>query len=157
MAAAAAGMARKLLSPSHSAARLLLSRHLSSTLLHGGRAPAAMDLLRPAALASSSLLVRLIGGARGMARRPGGDGYSPAHSQSVGGDRAPTEMAPLFPGCDYEHWLIVMDKPGGEGATKQQMIDCYIQTLAKVLGGCAPLPASDDLPSFLWQHSQQHA
>jgi hypothetical protein len=40
----------------------------------------------------------------------------------------------LFPGCDYEHWLIVMDKPGGEGATKQQMIDCYIQTLAKVVG-----------------------
>jgi hypothetical protein len=27
-----------------------------------------------------------------------------------------------------------MDKPGGEGATKQQMIDCYVQTLAKVLG-----------------------
>ena len=27
-----------------------------------------------------------------------------------------------------------MDKPGGEGATKQQMIDCYIQTLAKVVG-----------------------
>jgi hypothetical protein len=43
-------------------------------------------------------------------------------------------MAPLFPGCDYEHWLIVIDKPGGEGATKQQMIDCYIQTLAKVVG-----------------------
>ncbi|KAF0889978.1 hypothetical protein E2562_034733 [Oryza meyeriana var. granulata] len=51
-----------------------------------------------------------------------------------GGDRALTEMAPLFLGCDYEHWHIVMDKPGGEGATKQQMIDCYIQTLAKVLG-----------------------
>ncbi|CAN1279171.1 Multiple organellar RNA editing factor 5, chloroplastic/mitochondrial [Linum perenne] len=43
-------------------------------------------------------------------------------------DRPPSEMAPLFPGCDYEHWLIVMDKPGGEGATKQQMIDCYIKT-----------------------------
>lgn len=43
-------------------------------------------------------------------------------------------MAPLFPGCDYEHWLIVMENPGGEGATKQQMIDCYIQTLAKVVG-----------------------
>ncbi|XP_044965325.1 uncharacterized protein LOC123425682 isoform X2 [Hordeum vulgare subsp. vulgare] len=42
-------------------------------------------------------------------------------------------MAPLFPGCDYEHWLIVMNKPGGEGASKHQMIDCYIQTLAKVL------------------------
>jgi hypothetical protein len=88
-----------------------------------------MDLLCPAAASSSSLLfLRLrLGGARGMARRPGGDGYSPARS---GGDRAPTEMAPLFPGCDYEHWLIVMDKPGGEAASKQQMIDCYIHTLA---------------------------
>ncbi|GAB4841047.1 Multiple organellar RNA editing factor 2, chloroplastic [Ancistrocladus abbreviatus] len=60
--------------------------------------------------------------------------YSPLNSGSNFSDRPPTEMAPLFPGCDYEHWLIVMDKPGGEGATKQQMIDCYIQTLAKVLG-----------------------
>ncbi|XP_019165602.1 PREDICTED: multiple organellar RNA editing factor 2, chloroplastic-like [Ipomoea nil] len=60
--------------------------------------------------------------------------YSPLNSGSNFGNRPPTEMAPLFPGCDYEHWLIVMDKPGGEGATKQQMIDCYIQTLAKVVG-----------------------
>ncbi|XP_073271719.1 multiple organellar RNA editing factor 2, chloroplastic-like isoform X1 [Primulina huaijiensis] len=63
-----------------------------------------------------------------------GSGYSPLNSGSNFSDRPPTEMAPLFPGCDYEHWLIVMDKPGGEGATKQQMIDCYVQTLAKVLG-----------------------
>ncbi|KAJ8650759.1 hypothetical protein MRB53_003782 [Persea americana] len=68
-------------------------------------------------------------------RRSGGDSaYSPLNSGSNFSDRPPTEMAPLFPGCDYEHWLIVMDKPGGEGATKQQMIDCYIQTLAKVVG-----------------------
>eukprot|EP00262_Sarcandra_glabra_P004388 TRINITY_DN1535_c0_g2_i2.p1 TRINITY_DN1535_c0_g2~~TRINITY_DN1535_c0_g2_i2.p1 ORF type:complete len:238 (+),score=11.74 TRINITY_DN1535_c0_g2_i2:84-797(+) len=67
--------------------------------------------------------------------RSGGDSaYSPLNSGSNFSDRPPTEMAPLFPGCDYEHWLIVMDKPGGEGATKQQMIDCYVQTLAKVLG-----------------------
>ncbi|XP_047077374.1 multiple organellar RNA editing factor 2, chloroplastic-like [Lolium rigidum] len=132
----AAAMARKLLSPSNSASRLLLSRHLSSptpsTLRRAPAAAAAMYLLRPAAAASSSLLLRLrLAGARGMARRPGGDGYSPARS---GGDRAPTEMAPLFPGCDYEHWLIVMDKPGGDGASKQQMIECYVHTLAKVLG-----------------------
>lgn len=63
-----------------------------------------------------------------------GSGYSPLNSGSNFSDRPPTEMAPLFPGCDYEHWLIVMDKPGGEGATKQQMIDCYIETLAKVVG-----------------------
>jgi hypothetical protein len=54
-------------------------------------------------------------------------------------------MAPLFPGCDYEHWLIVMDKPGGEGATKQQMIDCYIQTLAQVVGRLVVLPESRKL------------
>ncbi|ERN18921.1 hypothetical protein AMTR_s00067p00179200 [Amborella trichopoda] len=60
--------------------------------------------------------------------------YSPLNSSSNFSDRPPTEMAPLFPGCDYEHWLIVMDKPGGEGATKQQMIECYVQTLAKIVG-----------------------
>ena len=69
-----------------------------------------------------------------MARRPGADGYSPTRGGGGAGDRAPTEMAPLFPGCDYEHWLIVMDNPGGEGDSKHQMIDCYIHTLAKVLG-----------------------
>ncbi|CAK9165599.1 unnamed protein product [Ilex paraguariensis] len=66
--------------------------------------------------------------------RSGGSTYSPINSSSNFGERPPTELAPLFPGCDYEHWLIVMDKPGGEGATKQQMIDCYIQTLAKIVG-----------------------
>ncbi|KAF6156234.1 hypothetical protein GIB67_030237 [Kingdonia uniflora] len=72
---------------------------------------------------------------RCRAQRSGGDSaYSPLNSGSNFSDRPPTEMAPLFPGCDYEHWLIVMDKPGGEGAHKQQMIDCYVQTLARVLG-----------------------
>lgn len=63
-----------------------------------------------------------------------GGAYSPLNSGSNYSDRPPTEMAPLFPGCDYEHWLIVMDKPGGENASKDQMISCYIETLAKVLG-----------------------
>uniref|UniRef100_A0A453MP63 MORF/ORRM1/DAG-like MORF domain-containing protein n=2 Tax=Aegilops tauschii subsp. strangulata TaxID=200361 RepID=A0A453MP63_AEGTS len=134
-------MARRLLSPtttSHSTtARLLVSRRLASAPCFP-RAPAAAakEMLRPAAVASSSaFFLRGAGGARGMARRPGGgDGYAPARGGGGGGDRAPTEMAPLFPGCDYEHWLIVMDKPGGEGASKHQMIDCYIHTLAKVLG-----------------------
>lgn len=67
--------------------------------------------------------------------RAGNSTYSPLNSgNSNFSERPPTDMAPLFPGCDYEHWLIVMDKPGGEGASKQQMIDCYVQTLAKVLG-----------------------
>lgn len=64
--------------------------------------------------------------------RSGGGSYSPLKPNFS--DRQPTEMAPLFPGCDYEHWLIVMDKPGGENASPQQMIDCYVQTLAKIVG-----------------------
>jgi hypothetical protein len=132
-AAAAAAGARRLLS------RRASTSSISTLLRRGGPAAAAAPhepLLRPAALAA---VASRLGFLRGMARRPGGDGYSPMRSGGGGGggDRAPTEMAPLFPGCDYEHWLIVMDKPGGEGATKQQMIDCYIQTLSKVLGRCA--------------------
>ncbi|XP_051197965.1 multiple organellar RNA editing factor 2, chloroplastic [Lolium perenne] len=128
-AAAAAAAARRLLS------RRASSSSVSAFLRHGSPAAAASHepLLRPAALAA---VASRLGFLRGMARRPGGDGYSPMRGGGGGGgsDRAPTEMAPLFPGCDYEHWLIVMDKPGGEGASKQQMIDCYIQTLSKVLG-----------------------
>lgn len=66
--------------------------------------------------------------------RAGASAYRSGDGVSGYSDLPPTEMAPLFPGCDYNHWLIVMDNPGGEGATKQQMIDCYVQTLAKVLG-----------------------
>ncbi|KAF8687799.1 hypothetical protein HU200_042735 [Digitaria exilis] len=115
------------------AARRLLSRRATSS-----STASLSSLLRREAAGRSAVVAAAsrLGFPRGMARRPGGDGYSPMRSGGGGGggDRAPTEMAPLFPGCDYEHWLIVMDKPGGEGATKQQMIDCYIQTLSKVLG-----------------------
>ncbi|KAL6843856.1 hypothetical protein ACP4OV_026427 [Aristida adscensionis] len=112
------------------AARALAAARPARPLLPQRRLPASSSSVRPPQPRGG-------GGGRGgsvrcMARRPDSS-YSPLRS-GQGGDRAPTEMAPLFPGCDYEHWLIVMDKPGGEGATKQQMIDCYIQTLAKVVG-----------------------
>nr|KYP74674.1 hypothetical protein KK1_007361 [Cajanus cajan] len=102
-------------------------------------------LLRPSTLSSRRFLFPLshaivapstrVAGIRCRVNRAGDSAYSPLNSGSSSfSDRPPTEMAPLFPGCDYNHWLIVMDKPGGEGATKQQMIDCYVETLAKVLG-----------------------
>ncbi|KAJ6769146.1 MULTIPLE ORGANELLAR RNA EDITING FACTOR 2 CHLOROPLASTIC-RELATED-RELATED [Salix koriyanagi] len=40
--------------------------------------------------------------------RAGNSGYSPLNSGSNFSDRPPNEMAPLFPGCDYEHWLILL-------------------------------------------------
>ncbi|EOA27681.1 hypothetical protein CARUB_v10023834mg, partial [Capsella rubella] len=99
--------------PSH-----LLSRRTSPTLFH------AIGYI-PALTRFTTIRTRM--------DRSGGS-YSPLKSGSNFSDRPPTEMAPLFPGCDYEHWLIVMEKPGGENAQKQQMIDCYVQTLAKIVG-----------------------
>ncbi|KAJ4903638.1 Multiple organellar RNA editing factor 6 [Raphanus sativus] len=102
--------------PSHSN---LISRRSSPTLFH------AMGFIPAESTRLTTIRTRM--------DRSGGS-YSPLNSGSNFSDRAPTEMAPLFPGCDYEHWLIVMDKPGGENASRQQMIDCYVQTLAKIVG-----------------------
>ncbi|CAI9087692.1 OLC1v1021834C1 [Oldenlandia corymbosa var. corymbosa] len=40
----------------------------------------------------------------------------------------------MLPGCDYNHWLIVMEFPKDPAPTRDQMIDTYLQTLATVLG-----------------------
>ncbi|KAJ6791176.1 multiple organellar RNA editing factor 9, chloroplastic [Iris pallida] len=40
----------------------------------------------------------------------------------------------MLPGCDYNHWLIVMEFPKDPAPTREQMIDCYLNTLATVLG-----------------------
>jgi hypothetical protein len=40
----------------------------------------------------------------------------------------------LLPGCDYNHWLIVMEFPKDPAPTREEMIDTYLQTLATVLG-----------------------
>ncbi|KAI7756382.1 hypothetical protein M8C21_004487 [Ambrosia artemisiifolia] len=40
----------------------------------------------------------------------------------------------MLPGCDYNHWLIVMEFPKDPAPTREQMIDTYLETLATVLG-----------------------
>ncbi|CAL9064581.1 multiple organellar RNA editing factor 1, mitochondrial-like isoform X1 [Musa acuminata AAA Group] len=40
----------------------------------------------------------------------------------------------LFEGCDYNHWLITMDFPKDPAPSREEMIETYIQTLAKVVG-----------------------
>ncbi|VFQ62887.1 unnamed protein product [Cuscuta campestris] len=137
----AKALRRPLPTPSrfHSTARLLSTADSSSSpsITQQPPLPAALCSPKPSFLISHSLLPSNPYGifsvrfnqARLRVNRSGNPSYNPGSS-----DRPPTEIAPLFPGCDYEHWLIVMDKPGGEGATKEQMIDCYVQTLAKVVG-----------------------
>ncbi|CAL5379803.1 unnamed protein product [Camellia sinensis] len=40
----------------------------------------------------------------------------------------------LFEGCDYNHWLITMDFPKDPAPSREEMIETYLQTLAKVVG-----------------------
>ncbi|XP_071691908.1 multiple organellar RNA editing factor 8, chloroplastic/mitochondrial-like isoform X2 [Rutidosis leptorrhynchoides] len=47
-------------------------------------------------------------------------------------NRPPKETI-LLDGCDFEHWLVVVDKPEG-APTRDEIIDSYINTLAKVVG-----------------------
>ncbi|OVA02342.1 hypothetical protein BVC80_9099g142 [Macleaya cordata] len=136
----AAAIARAILSkPTFFLPKRLLSSSSFSTI---GKSPPLPGFVRPRrhtfllshAVQVISPCATRLNSVRCRVHRSGGDSaYSPLNSGSNFSERPPTEMAPLFPGCDYEHWLIVMDNPG-EGTSKQQMIDSYIQTLAKVLG-----------------------
>ncbi|XP_024968471.1 multiple organellar RNA editing factor 8, chloroplastic/mitochondrial-like [Cynara cardunculus var. scolymus] len=47
-------------------------------------------------------------------------------------NRPPKETI-LLDGCDFEHWLVVVEKPEGE-PTRDEIIDSYINTLAQVVG-----------------------
>lgn len=44
----------------------------------------------------------------------------------------------MLPGCDYNHWLIVMEFPKDPAPTREQMIETYLNTLATVLGRLLP-------------------
>ncbi|KAK4285887.1 hypothetical protein QN277_002519 [Acacia crassicarpa] len=47
-------------------------------------------------------------------------------------NRPPKETI-LLDGCDFEHWLVVMEKPEGD-PTRDEIIDSYIKTLSQVVG-----------------------
>ncbi|WVY94236.1 hypothetical protein V8G54_033324 [Vigna mungo] len=59
------------------------------------------------------------------------DGDFSAKRNSSNSDQRETIM---LPGCDYNHWLIVMEFPKDPAPTREQMIDTYLDTLATVLG-----------------------
>ncbi|KAJ4982337.1 hypothetical protein NE237_033174 [Protea cynaroides] len=54
-------------------------------------------------------------------------------SSSSSSSNEPSETI-LLPGCDYNHWLIVMEFPKDPAPTREQMIETYLNTLATVLG-----------------------
>uniref|UniRef100_A0A3B6LPR4 MORF/ORRM1/DAG-like MORF domain-containing protein n=1 Tax=Triticum aestivum TaxID=4565 RepID=A0A3B6LPR4_WHEAT len=85
---------------------------------------AASHSLRPLAAAGSLLPAPLIPSPAAAARR-------------FATNRPPKETI-LLDGCDFEHWLVVMEPPPGEGANpdipRDEIIDSYIKTPAQVVG-----------------------
>ncbi|GMH30306.1 hypothetical protein Nepgr_032149 [Nepenthes gracilis] len=56
------------------------------------------------------------------------------YSTKRGGGSNEQRETIMLPGCDYNHWLIVMEFPKDPAPTREQMIDTYLNTLATVLG-----------------------
>ncbi|KAL5785147.1 hypothetical protein ACOSQ2_007539 [Xanthoceras sorbifolium] len=63
-----------------------------------------------------------------------GPGYSPLNDPSPNWSNRPPKETILLDGCDYEHWLIVMEFPNEPKPTEQEMVDAYVKTLAAVVG-----------------------
>jgi hypothetical protein len=80
-----------------------------------------------AAAAAAALSAIAIAPAGGLRTRP----RPTAARAAPGSDQRETI---LLPGCDYNHWLIVMEFPKDPAPTREQMIDTYLNTLATVLG-----------------------
>lgn len=64
-----------------------------------------------------------------------GSGYSPLNDPSPNWSNRPPKETILLDGCDYEHWLIVMEFPTDPKPSEQEMIDAYVKTLSQVVGG----------------------
>ncbi|GER56901.1 plastid developmental protein DAG [Striga asiatica] len=66
--------------------------------------------------------------------RTSGPGYSPLNDPSPNWSNRPPKDTILLDGCDYEHWLIVMEFNSDPKPTEEEMIDAYVKTLASVVG-----------------------
>lgn len=63
-----------------------------------------------------------------------GSGYSPLNDPSPNWSNRPPKETILLDGCDYEHWLIVMEFPDNPKPSEDEMVNTYVKTLAQVLG-----------------------
>ncbi|PIN08803.1 hypothetical protein CDL12_18622 [Handroanthus impetiginosus] len=66
--------------------------------------------------------------------RTSGSGYSPLNDPSPNWSNRPPKETILLDGCDYEHWLIVMEFNSDPKPTEEEMINTYVKTLASVVG-----------------------
>ncbi|GFZ11432.1 plastid developmental protein DAG [Actinidia rufa] len=63
-----------------------------------------------------------------------GSGYSPLNDPSPNWSNRPPKETILLDGCDYEHWLIVMEFAADPKPSEDEMVNSYVKTLAEVVG-----------------------
>ncbi|KAK1380295.1 multiple organellar RNA editing factor 3, mitochondrial [Heracleum sosnowskyi] len=63
-----------------------------------------------------------------------GSGYSPLNDSSPNWSNRPPKATVLLDGCDYEHWLIVMEFTQEPKPSEDEMISAYVKALASVVG-----------------------
>lgn len=115
----------------------LLARTLSSpSPSSSSRSPRlSIPLLNAAAAAASPLPGRGADPLNVLTRpKTSGSGYSPLNDPSPNWSNRPPKETILLDGCDYEHWLIVMEFPTDPKPSEEEMINAYVKTLASVVG-----------------------
>ncbi|CAL9076071.1 DAG protein [Musa troglodytarum] len=111
----------------------LLCRLLPRSPLSRDRSPlarltvAAIEVAHPAAPALPWLFMA-------RSKTTSGSGYSPLNDPSPNWSNRPPKETILLDGCDYEHWLIVMEFPEDPKPSEDEMIGAYVKTLAAVVG-----------------------
>ncbi|CAD6259588.1 unnamed protein product [Miscanthus lutarioriparius] len=109
-------------------------RGLSALLLSSSRA--LPRRLAPLAAAAASAHIApwpwALLASRGA--RTASSGYSPLNDPSPNWSNRPPKETILLDGCDYEHWLIVMEFPTDPKPSEEEMVAAYVKTLAAVLG-----------------------
>ncbi|KAJ7981807.1 multiple organellar RNA editing factor 8, chloroplastic/mitochondrial-like [Quillaja saponaria] len=117
----------------------LLSRSLSTTCSASISAvsrsslssPSFLHRFRPlAAVAAEFRVFSPYASVRTFATRAS---TSSLNDQNPNWSNRPPKETILLDGCDFEHWLVVMEKPEGE-PTRDDIINKYIKTLAMVVG-----------------------
>lgn len=114
-------------------------RGLSALLLYSSRALPRRLVPLAASAASAHVAPWALLASRGArTASSGGSGYSPLNDPSPNWSNRPPKETILLDGCDYEHWLIVMEFPTDPKPSEEEMVGAYVKTLAAVLGRYAP-------------------
>jgi hypothetical protein len=110
-------------------------RGLTALLLSSSRAlPRRLGPLAAAAASAHLTPWAMLASRGAKSASSGGSGYSPLNDPSPNWSNRPPKETILLDGCDYEHWLIVMEFPTDPKPTEEEMVAAYVKTLTAVVG-----------------------